>query len=278
MTTTVITGTTNGIGLATTEALAQRNHDLIMLCRNQEASKSLATHLTKKTNNPKIRSIHCDLGSLESITCAVDKLKQEVNHIDLLINNAGIISPREQFSEDGFELTMAVNHLGPLFLTKALQELLIGGQVINLASKAHFFCATKELFLDNNLQSHAPYSAFKTYARSKFANILTSFYFANLHEGNIASHCLHPGIIGTNIFPTHNWLSKALNRIWKTIGPSPSHGAKTTLHLALSDPRSLTTGQYWENSKPVKASRDSYDRKLQKRLWERSAEMTGITI
>ena len=126
-------------------------------------------------------------------------------------------------------MSIAVNHIGPFFLTRSLEKLLKGGQVINLASKAHHFCNAKELFAENNFQTSGPYKAFKAYARSKLANILFSFYFAEKHKGSIDSHCLHPGSIATNIVPAHNGFFRGLNSIWKKIGPSPNKGARTTL-------------------------------------------------
>ncbi len=276
MTTTVITGTTNGIGLVTARELAQNQHRVIMLCRNIKAAEAVAEDIKKETANSNVIPIFCDLSSLESVQNAAMRIKQEVDQIDILINNAGIISPDKQFSVDGFELTIAVNHLGPFLLTRSLESLLEGGQVINLASKAHLFCKTSELLAENDFLASDPYMAFKTYARSKLANILFSFYYAKLPAVNIASHCLHPGSIGTNIVPTHNILSRGLNKIWKVIGPSPTKGAKTTLYLALSPPDSLTSGLYWENTKPTNASHAANDEVLQKTCWDHSNRMTGL--
>ncbi len=276
MTTTVITGTTNGIGLATARALARNQHRLLMLCRNLKAAETVARDIRKATANSDIIPIFCDLSSLESVQNATNKIKKEVDQIDILINNAGIISPDKQFSVDGYELTIAVNHLGPFLLTRSLESLLEGGQVINLASKAHLFCKASELLADRNFLSSEPYASFKAYARSKLANILFSFFYAKQPMINIASHCLHPGSIGTNIVPTHNMFSRSLNKIWKVIGPSPERGAKTTLHLALSPPESLISGLYWENAKPTKASQASNDQILQQICWDHSNRMTGV--
>lgn len=276
MTTTVITGTTNGIGLVTARELAKKGHRLIMLCRNKNAAQTLTRQINQETPNSNVTTIQCDLASLESVHTCVNKLKQEVDRIDLLINNAGLISPTEVLSEDGFELSIAVNHIGPFFLTRSLEKLLTRGQVINLASKAHHFCSAKELFVENNFQSSGPYKAFKAYARSKLANILFSFYFAKKHQGTIASHCLHPGSIATNIVPAHNGFFRGLNSVWKKIGPSPIKGARTTLHLALSPRESITSGLYWENCKPTKVSKVAQDRWLQENCWIESNRMTGL--
>jgi len=276
MNTTVITGTTNGIGLVTARELARNQHRLLLLCRNLKAAETVASDIKKETANSSIIPILCDLSSLESVHNAVAKIKQEVDQIDILINNAGIISPEKEFSADGFELTIAVNHLGPFLLTRSLESLLVGGQVINLASKAHLFCKASELFAEQDFLSPKRYGAFKTYARSKLTNILFSFYYAKQHTTKIASHCLHPGSIGTNIIPTHNLFSRGINKIWKAIGPSPIRGAKTTLHLALSPRGSLESGLYWENAKPTDASSDANDQTLQKICWDHSNRLVGL--
>ncbi|MDC0214060.1 SDR family NAD(P)-dependent oxidoreductase [Gammaproteobacteria bacterium] len=276
MITTVITGTTNGIGLITARELARNQHHLLMLCRNMQAARALAKNISTETSNSNIIPILCDLSSLESIINAVRKIRQEVDTIDLLINNAGMISPKKQFSADGFELTIAVNHLGPFFLARSLESLMQGGQIINLASKAHFFCKASELFAENDFRAPGTYATFKSYARSKLANILFSFFYAKQQKSKIACHCLHPGSIGTNIVPTHNIFSKGLNRIWQIIGPSPKRGAKTTLHLALAPRADIQSGLYWENAKPAKASNAANSEALQKTCWDQSNRMVGL--
>ena len=133
MTITVITGTTNGIGLVTAKELAKQGHQLIMLCRNPDAAQSLIEQINLETPGSNVTTINCDLASLESIKTCINTLKQEVDRIDLLINNAGLIAPTDSRSQDGFELSIAVNHIGPFFLTRSLEQLLTGGQVINIA-------------------------------------------------------------------------------------------------------------------------------------------------
>src|SRR5450631_1133415 len=134
----VITGTTHGIGRITARELARAGFRLVMLCRNPVLAATVREEILREAPGADIGVVRCDLGSLASVRDAAAQVAREIDGIDRLINNAGIVSARHRMSIDGFELTFATNHLGPFLLTELLRgRMREQGRIINVASRAH---------------------------------------------------------------------------------------------------------------------------------------------
>ena len=132
-----ITGTTHGIGRVTARELARAGFELVMLCRNTALAATVRTEILASAPGAAIGVVPCDLGSLSSVRDAAAQVRRETAGIDLLVNNAGIVSTRHRLSVDGFELTFATNHLGPFLLTELLRAALRpGGRIVTVASRA----------------------------------------------------------------------------------------------------------------------------------------------
>src|ERR1700759_1861914 len=121
--TTVITGATSGIGKETALALAQKDHALYLLVRNVEKGEELRKELIAQSGNQAIHVIRCDMAELQSVRDAAEELKKKLFNINIRINNAGSAFHERELSKDGFEMTFAVNHLGPFLLTESLMPL-----------------------------------------------------------------------------------------------------------------------------------------------------------
>src|SRR5471030_1643330 len=135
----VITGTTHGIGRVTARKLAQAGVRLVMLCRNLVQAEALSAEIVRDLPQAAISIVPCDLACLASVRQAAASVRRDFPGIDLLINNAGIVSVRHRMSVDGYELTFATNYLGPFLLTQLLQDRVReGGRIINVASRAHY--------------------------------------------------------------------------------------------------------------------------------------------
>ena len=100
----LITGANSGIGKETAKALAQMGADVIMVCRNAEKGQAALTELVASTGNDKAVLRTCDLASLKQIQSLARRLETEFDHLDVLINNAGVYQKQRQISADGFEL------------------------------------------------------------------------------------------------------------------------------------------------------------------------------
>src|ERR1700749_1692130 len=168
--TTVITGATSGIGKVTARELAQRGHAIYMLVRDVKKGELVKEKIISRTGNRNIYVVECDIADMQSVVRAAEELKEKLFNINILINNAGGAFVKRELSRDGFEMTFAVNHLGPFLLTEILMPLLKKGhaRIINVSSEAHR--SAKPNFDDLNWEQ-TPYKGLKAYNISKLYNI-----------------------------------------------------------------------------------------------------------
>jgi retinol dehydrogenase 12 len=266
----LITGTTHGIGRVTARELARAGHHVVMLCRNVAAAGEVRAEIVTRVPAATLDVLECDLASLASVRNCAAEIRKRYPSIQLLVNNAGIVSFRSRMSVDGFELTFATNHLGPFLLTELLRDRLdpARGRIVNVASRLH---AVGRLDLDRVRDPHARYAPKAAYARSKLANVLYTFALARRLAGTrITANCLHPGVVSTHLLPRWMQLLRPLvgNRSFDS-----ERGARSTLHLALSPDVAEVNGEYFdEHQQPVRAAPSAYDIELQERLWKQSAE------
>ncbi|MFZ3070905.1 MAG: SDR family NAD(P)-dependent oxidoreductase [Anaerolineaceae bacterium] len=223
--------------------------------------------LKQETGNPRVDSSLADLSSLTQVRQLAAEIQSRCSHLDVLINNAGIFSKKRKLSEDGFELTFAVNYLAPFLLTTLLRPLLVGSapaRVVSLSSVAHRYT-----WLDkNHFQGGSFYWGWVAYSRSKLLLILFSNELASQLKGTgVTSNTLHPGIIpGTHV--TKN--------IGIKIGTSRKTGAEAIVNLAVNPALEGITGAYFSGHKKVNPSPFARDEAIQKRLWQESLIWTGL--
>lgn len=269
----VITGTTHGIGRVASRELARAGRTVVMLCRNVPAAEAVREEIVALVPRANVRVVHCDLASLASVREATAVVRRDHPRIDLLINNAGMVSTRHRMSEDGFELTFATNHLGPFLLTALLRDSLgRAARIVNVASNAHF---RGRMDLERVGDARASYDARGAYARSKLANVLFTFALARrLSATDICVNCLHPGVVATNLLP--RWL-RLIKPLISPVVFDVERGARTTLFLSLSEEAARVTGRYFdEHQNPTHAATLADDLELQETLWQRSAQWTGV--
>lgn len=140
--TIIITGANAGIGYETALELAKRDAHLILACRDQKRGQEALDKIKNESNNTKIELELLDLSSLKSIKEFSERIQKKLNRLDVLINNAGLLGPpKRQLTQDGFEATFGVNHLGHFYLTNQLLDLLkksAPSRIVNLSSRAHY--------------------------------------------------------------------------------------------------------------------------------------------
>jgi NAD(P)-dependent dehydrogenase (short-subunit alcohol dehydrogenase family) len=269
----VITGTTHGIGRVTSRELACAGKTVVMLCRDVAAAGEVRAEIMRHAPRARVEVVHCDLASLASVREAAAKVRRDYPRLRLLINNAGVVSPRRRTSVDGFELTFATNHLGPFLLTALLADHLEqGARVIMVASRIH--CRGR-LDLAAVTNPRSPYRATAAYAQSKLANVMHAFALARRTAGSdVSVNCLHPGVVATNLLP--RWLRLVKPLITPAVFDA-ERGARTTIHLALDQSVAGVTGRYFdEYQRPCAAAPLANDIELQESLWKTSAEWTGV--
>ena len=270
----IVTGANSGMGMATVEALSDKGATVIMLCRNEERGREALLKLTEKRQR-KLDLILCDLGDFESIRNFAAAVKEKYDHIDILVNNAGFISLDRQETKEGLERQFGINHIGHFLLTMELLELMgKGSRIVNVASGAHK--TGKIHFDDINLTKG--FNVIKAYSQSKLANVLFTRELARRVAGRgITVNCCHPGAVATNIgIDRDTGFGKTITGLLKPFFQTPMQGARTAIFLASDNSVENISGGYFYKCRIAKSSKRSKDKKLAKKLFELSEEITKI--
>ena len=197
--TAIITGANTGIGLETAIDFAKRGSRVILACRSVERGQAAVEKVKRRANSEDIVFVQLDLASLQSVRDFSTKILEEEAHIDLLINNAGVMIPPYTLTKDGFELQFGVNHLGHFLLTNLLLERIKespSARIVNVSSSAH----QRGKINFDDLKSEHSYNAFGAYSQSKVANVLFTRQLAKRLEGtSVTTYSLHPGVISTEL-------------------------------------------------------------------------------
>ena len=197
--TALITGANSGLGLESARALAAKGATVLLACRSFEKANKTAAALHAETGGTLI-PLELDLADLDS----VQRASAQVEGLDLLLNNAGVMAPPRTLSRQGFELQFAVNHLGHVALTQALLPLLKrspNGRIVHVSSGAAYF---GRITFDD-LQGETRYRPWDAYGQSKLANAMTALELQRQLEeegSNVLSLVAHPGLARTNLQPT----------------------------------------------------------------------------
>ena len=281
--TAVITGANTGLGFETAKALAEHGAHVVLAVRDTDKGKRAAAQLTGDVSVQEL-----DLGSLESVRAAAAELRGSHERIDLLINNAGVMTPPKSTTADGFELQFGTNHLGHFALTGLLLDRLLdvpGSRIVTVSSNGHKMGGAIHF---DDLQWERSYSRIGAYAQSKLANLLFTYELQRrlAPRGTTIAVAAHPGTSSTELARHLPSLARPVTELVTKVAAQPAaDGALPTLRAA-TDPGVLG-GQYygpanlaqWRGAPVVVASSDqSYDVALQQRLWSVSEELTGVSF
>ena len=202
--------------------------------------------------------------------------------LDMLVCNAGIMTPRELRLVHGVEQQFAVNHLGHFLLTNRLLDVVTAarqGRVVVVSSSAHAYAPERGIDFEN-LDGSRGYDALRMYGQSKLANALFAFELARrLRDTTVTANALHPGVILTNLDRAGSALGRLRARLMAWNRPhlkSIGAGTATQVYLATAPALATVTGHYFEDCNPVVPSGPHMrDEALARALWDRSAELTG---
>jgi len=267
--TALITGGNTGIGLATARALAQRGASVTITSRDERRGHQALEIL--KSEGLQVSLGILDLASFASIRSFAERFLAEQPRLSVLINNAGLVLSDRRVTEDGFEMTFGVNHLGHFLLTSLLLARLVDSapaRIINLSSSAHRGARTGLDFDD--LQSERGYRGFPVYCRSKLANIyFTRALAKRLANTSVTVNAVHPGVVASGFAAdgdTQGWTRRLIGLV-RPFMIGPDRGARCTVHVATSAALSDVTGRYFERSKITQESRAARDDEAAERLW-----------
>jgi NAD(P)-dependent dehydrogenase (short-subunit alcohol dehydrogenase family) len=272
----VVTGATRGIGRATAEGLAQLGATTVLVARRREDGERVAREIAARASvTPAL--VSADLSSQASIRQAAAELARRYPRVHVLINNAGVIPARREVTVDGLEMQFAVNHLAYFLLTNLLlQELRAGApsRIINVSSGAH----DRARLQFDDLQAEREYQPRAVYSRSKLANVLFTYELARRLKGSgVTANCLSPGVVATGMLADYMGVPRTGGASARSFGASPERGAQTSIYLATSPDVEGVTGKYFEKSRAIRSSQESYDEAAARRLWEVSERLTGLS-
>lgn len=276
----LITGANAGIGLETARALAARGATVVMAGRDPKKVEGAVCQVGGSAASGNVEPLVCNLASMRSIEAAASEFRARHTKLDLLINNAGLFLSDRIVTEDGFESTIAINHLGHFLLTHLLSDRILGSgnaRVVNVSSNAHY--SAKGIDVDDVHAGKRRYSGVRAYAESKLANVLFTRALARRWSGRgVTVNAVHPGVVNTRIAADGDarGVIKLLWDIGRPFMLSPADGAKTSLYVATSDEGGAVTGRYFVKSAQRRPSRYALDDALAERLWEASERAVGF--
>jgi retinol dehydrogenase-12 len=269
----VITGATRGIGRAAAIELAAGGAELALVGRERDRVEETVAAAEASGGGAPVHAHVADLTLMSDVRALAEKLRERHERIGLLANNAGALFASRQVTSEGLERTFALNHLAPFLLTNLLLDRLAGGRVITTASDAH---TGGRLDLDD-LQSEHSYAAMRVYGTSKLCNILFTRELAR-REPELRANCFHPGVVRTGFGKNENGIWKLLTTVGGPFMRSPQRGASSLVWLATSEEGGRLTGEYIQDEKVAQPSGAARDEVLAEGLWERSAELVGLSL
>jgi NAD(P)-dependent dehydrogenase (short-subunit alcohol dehydrogenase family) len=280
----VVTGANIGLGYETTIGLAKKGAKIIMACRNLQKAEIARQNIEKKVPDADMEIMELDLNSLQSVRDFAKSYSEKYKHLDLLIENAGIMIPHFVKTKDGFESQLGVNYLSHFLLTNLLLPLLKKtkeSRIVTLSSLAH----EKGVIDFENLNSEQSYSPMGAYRQSKLACMLFAYELQRrLQKAGSSAVALsaHPGVSITNIvqnFPKFALILAA--PILPLFTHSPEKAALPILMAALD--LNVKGGEYYGptgfrgmKGKPgkVESRPHSHDKDVANKLWEVSETLT----
>jgi NAD(P)-dependent dehydrogenase (short-subunit alcohol dehydrogenase family) len=272
----LVTGATSGVGLVTAQALAQQGAMVLLVARNPDRGAATVKRIVQETGNPNVDVVLADLSSQSQIRQLAAAVQRRCAHLDVLVNNAGALFTQRRLSADGIEMTLALNHLGYFLLTNLLLDRLkasASARIVNVASNAHM--GGRINFAD--LQGQHRYGGWRAYAQSKLANLLFTYELARrLDHTEVTANAVHPGFVATGFGRNNRGAFAWLIRLAQFAALSPEQGAQTLIYLASSPEVQGVTGKYFVKKRAVTSSKASYDYSVARRLWDVSADFTGL--
>ena len=284
----MVTGANTGLGLETARALAAHGASVVLTVRVVSKGEVAAADIRASAPGSDVVVQELDLASLASIHDAAATLHERYERVDLLVNNAGVMSTPRSTTDDGFELQFGVNHLGHFAFTGLLLDRLLpvhGSRIVTVSSVAHRFRSRIDL---DDLNCARRYDRFSAYTRSKLANLLFTYELQRrLVAAGAATEALaaHPGWSGTELARHSPTTFRLAERVARPLAQAPALGAQPTLRAA-TDPAAVGGEYYgprgvahlWGHAGIVSSNRDSHDRELARRLWDRSEALTSVTF
>ena len=273
----LVTGPTSGIGRGTALALGRAGATVILVARSPARCAEVEAELRAAGAPEPIRVI-ADLSLLREVERAASEVLALGVPLDILVNNAGLVNQRRLLTDEGHEMTMAVNYLAPFALTLRLLPALRrarAARIVNVTSNSYVI---GRLRLDD-LTFKRFYWPLGPYSASKLGNICFTRELARRLAGeSITTNAVHPGLIFTNLGIGNNPgpLKLILGTAWKQFSIDESEGYRGPTYAATHPELEHVTGQYIADCQVTAPKRIALDDRAAAKLWEASEAITGV--
>ena len=274
----IVTGATGSIGLAAVKSLLSKDLPVIMACRNIKKADSQRDSLIKQFPHSEIDVLELDLNSLASIRAFVEEIKNQGFKVDKLLNNAGIICRDFTVNDDGFETTVAVNYIGPLYLTQLMIPLMEDDfNIVNTVSVTRGVSTLDEHFFDLDKKR---FSQLGTYGKAKYALFLSSLTLSEkIKNGGV--NLTDPGVVDSNMISMHRWFDPLADVLFRPFCKSPEKGAIPAVNallqpIANSQQPTARNVKLFSGNRSKVISQKHYDNPLREWLWEKSCKQLTI--
>jgi NAD(P)-dependent dehydrogenase (short-subunit alcohol dehydrogenase family) len=262
--TVLVTGATDGLGRHVARKLAVKGATVLVHGRNQERLEAILEDVRGQEGGGEARSYVADLSSLAAVRGLAERILADEGRLDVLVNNAGMVSRERRMSEDGVELTFAVNYLSHFLLTGLLMPLLRNSgpaRIVNVASAGQSPIDFSDPMLERD------YDAMRAYSQSKLAQIMFTFELAERERNaGVTVNALHPAsLMGTKM--VHEFFGYTMSTV--------EEGSEAVVRLAVSPEVEDITGTYFDGTSEARADRQAYDPQARERLWTLSEQLCG---
>jgi NAD(P)-dependent dehydrogenase (short-subunit alcohol dehydrogenase family) len=262
--TVLVTGATDGLGRHVARELAAEGATVLLHGRSQERLEAVLEDVRTQAGGVEARSYLADLSSLAAVRGLAESILADEGRLDVLVNNAGIASRERRVSEDGVELTFAVNYLSHFLLTGLLMPLLrhsAPARIVNVSSVGQNPIDFSDPMLERE------YDAMRAYSQSKLAQIMFTFEVAERERNaGVSVNALHPAsLMDTKM--VHESFGYTMSTV--------EEGAEAVIRLAVSPEVDGVTGAYFDGTSEARVDRQAYDPQARERLWTLSEQLCG---
>jgi retinol dehydrogenase-12 len=280
----VITGGTAGIGKAASLELARRGAALTILARDDDRGRETVAEIERTVPGAPAEFLRTDLADLESVRATAGLLLERHDRIDVLIANAGVHPTEARRTEGGFDQMLAANYLGHYLLTRLLTgaiEAASPSRIVVVGSEAYRLAGRLDPEAFEDMGEYGHIGSFRAYGRTKLLDILFAFELARrLQRTGVTVNGVDPGTVSTGLYEQIPGFRRLAPRLTRTpLVRTPEQGARMIVKLAGDPSLAEASGQFFSSvpgARMLPRHRALRDAELQRRVWERTAELVGL--
>ena len=263
----IITGATDGIGLAAAKSIASKGYKIGLVGRNPDKGKKAIDEIIAHSGNKNLDFFECDLSLVKNVKTLADQIKQQYSNIDVLLNNAGGANKTKNITSEGLEKTFSTNQMNYFVLSTELLNIISesdDGRIVNVDSNAHIGAEVDYA----NINCEKSFSAWTSYCVSKLMNIMFTYQLASMQD-KVSVNVLHPGFVDTNIAGNEGNLIKYIVKFGaKMFARTVDNGADSSIYLSTSDEVKGVSGKYFFKCRDIRSSRASYVEEDWQKVWD----------